>query len=211
MKKIKIIPLVLLTLFLIVVYFMYNMSINSNNDIPDNYVIALNSNTSFKGKLSKNYAHSDVRGVNVYDGSKVNATSSNVSSIKETDRSTTGVALSNKVSSTATKMSSQSANDAYYTVSSIGQNMNFDNYTQSVNPSISGRFRPVSIVSVNSVSANNAIASTDVSVVKNNSKPMQKAGSKPGEPGLGTLPVGDGMWILLAFTAIFSARKKLIG
>jgi hypothetical protein len=209
MKKIIIIPLVLLTLFLIVVYFMYNMSINSNNDIPDNYVIALNSNTSFKGKLSKNYAHSDVRGVNVYDGSKVNATSSNVSSIKETNRLTSGVALSNKVSSTATKMSSQSANDAYSTVSSTGQTMNSDNYTQSVHPSISGRFRPVSIVSVNSVSANNAIASTDVSVIKNNSKPLQKAGDKPGEPGLGTLPVGDGMWILLLLTLIYGGWRYL--
>ncbi len=207
-------PNVILTVLGIVIVLtgIYLKSMFSENSevIPYNFAKGVNYKTTFNGKLSKNYSQADVQGIRGYAVTKVNTTSSDASITKVTNHSTSGKIIhANKSASSATSISSQSGNDAYIKVNSTGQSLNSDNFAQSVNPTISASFRPVSNVSVKKMSAKSAIASNNVSGNKNNSKPMQKTGGKPAEPGLGTLPVGDGVWILLLLTLIYGGWRYL--
>ncbi len=204
MKNKKVILTVLAIVIVLAGVYVQRVFTEDNNTISYKYTTTENTNTSVNGKLSKNYAHADVQGIK---GNAVTKAASDESLPEKTrhSKSTGAHALVN--SNTTGSLPYQSGNNVYSDVNSTGQYQNSKDFTQSVNPSSNVGYKPVTIGAVRAISTNNVAEITNGSGTNNNSTPMQKAGEKPGEPGLGTLPVGDGVWILILLTLIYGGWK----
>lgn len=194
MKNFSIVPLLFWALLITTGVLVYK-SFQNNNE-TETYTLSVNFKNSFAGKSSKNYSYASVNGIKGVGTSRTAI--QNVLAVKSnhSNSSSNTPEYSNTVgslpSSSVTQPFSSTGQTAQMPTNEVFKQSNLEN----------------SKSEIKSTSKSSAIGINKSATAKKTS-PLQKAGSKPGEPGMSSLPVGDGTGILIVFLSLFTIKKRL--
>jgi hypothetical protein len=204
MKDIKIIPIVVFVLTMLTAVIVVTKVMQYRELSRDKFVTSVNYKKAFTGKNVKKYTTADVQRMKATESTRTDRFSSNAYETNQFNHTGSTITQTSEPVSTNSGMATQSGKV-------IAKN-GTDKFHKSTagNQSSGGIVSVVNYKDMKNGTGKPLVAGKTVSGSMKQAAPIQKAGGKPGEPGLGSLPLGDGTWILLSFVALFGIKKRLI-